>query len=131
MPEVHARVFLKDPSFRVEDADGNVIPGLTRLAQERTAPEALPSNMVIADVNELTNEALLTRAAQRAGGGSMNGGTRREVLLRFLIEGFQDDMRPALSRANLDPDAGMDGGDPGEAESMDDDATAKMFSAAA
>ena len=86
MPEADARVFLKDSSFIVTDEDDNVVAPLSDTALLRKAPDALPPNMVLADVHELTDEALLTRAAQRTEGHKFNSDTAREVMIRFLID---------------------------------------------
>ena len=86
MPEEHARKFLKDPSFEVTDANDVPVASLSPNARLRKAPDNLPADMVIANLNELTDEALLTRVAQQPGGDRFNGGTPREVLVRFVMD---------------------------------------------
>src|SRR5579859_6109872 len=59
MPEADARVFLKEPAFIVLNDEGEKVPSLSKQAQERVQPTKLAPNMVIADMNELTTDALL------------------------------------------------------------------------
>lgn len=121
MREADARVFLKDASFIVTDADDNVVAPLSEAAMRRSAPTELPPNMCVADVNELTSEALLTRAAQLPGGTTFNPNTPREVLIRFIVDdnsGAHNKMRPQADQRD----------DDGEVEDeMDPDAAQKLL----
>lgn len=110
MPETDARIFLKHPAFIVWNSDAEVIPALHLQAMERKQPEMLAPNLVIAELNELTGEALLTRAAQKQGGNKFSAETRREALILFLLDGNTAHMRaaspqrrPAISEATNDP----------------------------
>lgn len=87
MPEGDARVFLKDPAFKVVDADGRHVASLDPAQMNRTAPAMLPAEMVVAHLNELTDEALLTRVAQISGGYRYTRAAPREVLIEALISG--------------------------------------------
>lgn len=86
MPEVEARVFLKDPAFKVLNSDGEEVPPLSQDQQSRNLPAVLAPYLVIANLAELTTDALLTRAAQMRGGQHLNSTTPREKLIKFLIE---------------------------------------------
>lgn len=87
MPESDARVFLKDPAFKVVDADGRHVPSLDPAQMSRVVAETLPPEMVIANLAELTDEALLTRVAQIGGGYRYTSAAPREVLIEALISG--------------------------------------------
>lgn len=109
MPEADARIFLKHPAFIVWNGDEEVVPALHLQAMERKQPELLAPNLVIAELNELTSEALLTRAAQK-GGQRFSSETRREALILFLLDGntaqaraASPARRPAISEATNDP----------------------------
>lgn len=118
MPESDARVFLKDPAFIVQNAEGDKVPPLSKQAQQRVKPTTLEPNMVIADLNELTTDALLTRAAQRQGGQKFSRETRREALIRFLLDGnAEHDHATAPHRAAIAAPAGDDVG----VEDMEED----------
>ena len=54
MPESDARVFLKDPAFRVVDAEDRHVPSLDPAQMSRKTDETLPPEMVIANLAELT-----------------------------------------------------------------------------
>lgn len=85
MDEGDARVFLKDEAFRVEDAEGNQVLPLRLEAQAREVPKRLEAEFVIAEVAELTTEALVTRIAQFPGGQQFSTETPRVTLIRFLV----------------------------------------------
>jgi hypothetical protein len=123
MPEGDARVFLKDPTFRVYNADDELVPSLNEHALERVAPEKLPSNLVIADLDELTVDALVTRAAQRRGGSRFSMSTARDVLVRFLREGAGPAAQPTAQ-------TGAGDGDGADVEDMDAEATARLLQGA-
>lgn len=100
MPEGDARVFLKDPTFKVLDADGRQVASLNPAQMSRVVAETLPAEMVVAHLNELTDEALLTRIAQIAGGHRYTRAAPREVLIEALISG----QTPADTGVELLPD---------------------------
>lgn len=118
MPEAEARVFLKDPSFRVLNHAGEEVPCLQAAQISRKLPDRLPPDMVVANVAELTMDALLTRAAQRAGGNKFTATSARTAIIDFLIDGVKSDERGALRRLNND---GAAAGGPAEATGMDVD----------
>ena len=110
MPESDARVFLKDPSFKVLDAEGRHVPALDPAQLSRKPPETLAPDMVVANLLELTDEALLTRVAQMPGGYRYNSAAPRDVLIEALISGqtpedagndFGDDEMPPAEAAKL------------------------------
>jgi hypothetical protein len=95
MPESDARVFLKDPSFRVLDANGKHIPSLDPAQLSRKPPETLAPDMVVANLAELMDEALLTRVALMSGGHRYSSATPRDVLIEVLISGQTVDEPPS------------------------------------
>lgn len=111
MPESDARVFLKDPAFRVLDAHGKHIPSLDPAQLSRKPPETLAPDMVVANLAELMDEALLTRVALMAGGHRYSAATPRDVLIEVLIAGQTPEEAPS--------DYGAD--------DLDDRAAAKML----
>jgi hypothetical protein len=125
MPEADARVFLKDEAFVVTDENDNPVQPLAATALLRTAPTKLAPNMVVADLNELTDEALLTRAAQITGSGAMTftTATPRELLVRYLTaeNGSAGATRGRSASAPVDDD------DAAELEDMDPDAVARAL----
>lgn len=88
LPEAEARQFLKDNSFEVTNALGNVVPALSTEVQERVAPSRLGKAFVIAKWSELTDDALLTRAGVRAGFEQLPPTPGRELLIDFLEGSF-------------------------------------------
>lgn len=111
MPEADARVFLRDPAFRVHDEDDNFVPGLAQEALMRKVPTDLAPNLVIADLSELTTSSLVTRANLRTDGQKMSRATDRETLIQFLIDGLaapEDALPPTSRHGGLDPE--LEGG---------------------
>ena len=86
MPEHHARTFLRDEAFEVHDEHDQRVRPLSEDAMLRVAPAALAPQMVIANLDELTTEALVTRASVKPGGSRYTSITPREILINFLIE---------------------------------------------
>lgn len=117
MPEEDARVFLKDPAFRVLNADGEEVPSLVAAQLSRKLPDKLDPEMTIAKFDELTTESLLTRAAQRPGGQRFNSTTARRVLVDFLIEGVIRDTKATRS----------DGVDDESLDNMSPEETARLL----
>lgn len=106
MPESDARVFLRDESFKVMDAKGNQVLPLKLQAMEREVPKRLEPEFVVAEVQELSTEALVTRAAMFPGGGQYNTETPRAALIRFLISAQR--ARDATNTAGDDAPQGRD-----------------------
>jgi len=106
MAESDARVFLKDPAFKVLDDKGREVAPLDPLQMGRTPPALLPADMVVASVHELTDEALLTRVAQMGGGYRYTRAAPREVLIEALISGqTPPDTGTELLADEIDPAA--------------------------
>lgn len=122
MPEAHARVFLKDPSFEVVNAAGVVQKPLDPLTLKRIAPSRLPPDMVIANLDELTTEALFQRATVKAAGEELSSDTSREEMIA-LIKGEEIRASTASRR-----ETGAGDGDAGS-ETMDDADAARMLEA--
>lgn len=85
MDEKYARLFLKDGSFVVRDPNGNVVKPLTEVQLSRVAPqEKLAPNLVIADLDELTAEALEARAKVHPRSHELPPDADRALLIDFL-----------------------------------------------
>lgn len=102
MPEHHARTFLRDEAFEVVDEHGSRVRPLSEDALLRVAPAALAPQMVIANLDELTAEALATRAAVKPGGSRYTSVTPREILIKFLIDAEAAAQNMRRSDARLD-----------------------------
>ncbi len=88
--EKYARLFLKDESFVVRDANGNIVKPLTEVQLSRVAPqEKLAPNLVIADLDELTAEALEARAKVHPRSHELPPDADRALLIDFLQGQFQ------------------------------------------
>lgn len=111
MPESDARVFLRDPGFKVLDATGRHVPAMTEAQLSRAPMQELPPDMVYANLAELTDEALLTRVALLPGGYKYTSAAPREVLIEALYTGQTPE--PVASDY--------------EADDLSDRATAKML----
>lgn len=104
MPEPDARLFLADPSFVVMNALGDVVPGLSEALTRRVVPStALPASQVIADLHELTHDALLTRASVRPGFIELPPNPDTGLLLDFLVGQFTV-VKPRGNEDDLDGD---------------------------
>ena len=123
MPEEHARRFLVDKAFQVTAPSGNLVPALDPEASSRVIPNMLRPNQIIADVSELTQEALLTRALMAPGAPKFTSRTKRDTLIEFLLE---ENVRLGNERGGVDTAAGGDDG--GLVEDMSEAAVEKMFS---
>jgi len=85
MPEQDARMFLKDPAFVVRDNRDEIVVGLAGRQIERTPPkEMLPPRIVMADLDELTDAALLTRAAVHPAFTTLPPKPDRALMVDFL-----------------------------------------------
>ena len=127
MPEDHARKFLRDEAFLVTDALGEPVASLNKEALKRNIPnDALPANMVIASLEELTQTALMTRCAQRPRAPKFTSDSSRETMIRFLKDEFVAD------GAGIEPSAaGTEGGDElGDVEDMDESTAQRLLQGA-
>ena len=135
MPEEHARKFLKDVSWEVTDAEGDIVAPLARQSLSRRMPDALAPGVVIASLEELTQEALLTRAAQRPRTPKFTAETKRDLIISFLYDEFERDAMgedPSTGMANpatnspgmprLEAGLGAD-----DVDQMDEDETKKLL----
>lgn len=106
LPEAEARPFLRDASFRVLDSQDQPVVPLSEDAQRRFVPEQLGANFVIADLAELTAEALATRAAMFPGGEKYNALVARSRLMDFIAgaQGRRDQENSASDGAPLGRD---------------------------
>jgi hypothetical protein len=93
MPENHARQFLKDRAFIVVDHRQRTVAPMEPEQQERIAPSRLAPQFCIANLNELTDEALLTRAGVRPGFDRLPDRPERTVLIDF-IQGQMQELEP-------------------------------------
>lgn len=138
MPEEHARKFLKDASFEVTDAEGDIVAPLSSQSLSRRMPDALAPGVVIASLEELTLEALLTRAAQRPRTPKFTAETKRDLIISFLYDEFERDAMgedPSTGMANpatnspgmprLEAGLGAD-----DTDDMDDKETANLLAGA-
>lgn len=83
--EKFARLFLKDDAFVVRNPDGQVIRPLSEEQMARVAPqEKLAANLVIADLNELTDDALKDRAMVHPRSSELPTDADRALLIDFL-----------------------------------------------
>jgi hypothetical protein len=89
MPEAHARQFLKDEAFIVTNALGQVMKPLSEEQQERVPPPRLSPGHVIAAWEELTTDALLTRAGTLSGFDNLPPEPDRSMLIDFLTGRMQ------------------------------------------
>ena len=90
MSEAHARRFLKDASFEVFDANDELVPPLSEQQLSRDAPKIMDPDKVVALVNELTHQALMTRAHLLLTGKEpenfkVNAKTSRDTLIDFIV----------------------------------------------
>lgn len=87
MPVEHAVFFLRDPAFKVVNADGvqqTSLPSETNADGKKRAPELEP-NETIAKFEELLKPALLARAKIRPGGEALTDDASRDELIAFLM----------------------------------------------
>lgn len=92
MDERFARLFLKDAAFVVRNADGQVVRALSEEQLARVAPqERLAPNFVIADLNELTDDALTDRVKVHPRSSDLPADADRALLIDFLQGLFRAD----------------------------------------
>lgn len=83
MPFMHAAKFLIDPAFIVTDHDGKRYePAPKRISASEL--KELRASQVIADLGELSTEALFLRAVKFPDGEKLNRATSRDNLIEFL-----------------------------------------------
>ena len=70
MPMDHARMFLRDKSFIVTDEAGSVLRPLANM--ESIAHVSIPDGFVLAEYEELSKDALITRAKVLPGSGHIH-----------------------------------------------------------
>lgn len=124
MPEADARKFLIDPAFKVFSPDGHHVPALDATATQRVMPNMLKPDQVIAQLSELTTEALLTRALVAPGAPRFTASSKRETLIEFLLE---DHVRAGGVARVAESASGTDDADL-ELEDMDEDELDKLMS---
>lgn len=93
MPEAHARQFLRDPAFIVTNAAGQQLKALSEEQQDRVPPARLSPEHVVAAWDELTTDALMTRAGTMAGFDTLPENPDRSLLIDFLT-GRMQEMEP-------------------------------------
>ena len=121
MPESHARVFLRDAAFEVRDAGEQPVRSMTEISLQRALPTAvLPPENVIANLDELTTESLVTRAAMKPGGNRFSSASGRAALISFLIGA------EVAAQSGRRYDASAAAGDPSLDEMEDADAAAML-----
>lgn len=127
IPIAAAVVFLRDPAFRVLDEAGveqTPLPDAENLDAAKRRPNLEPGE-TIAKFEELTQTALLARAALRPGGQVFNAKTKREALIGWLKEapalGELPEHLKARGTGGVDDGLGIGG------EGMSDDATKKLL----
>lgn len=94
--------FSRDEAFRITDHDGNIFDPAPKLV-DQSLPVQVEVDQCIANYDELTQAALLRRAAVEIGGENMNTRTSKKEMIAFLTE---------LARVRQsDPDAAKSGRD--------------------
>jgi hypothetical protein len=117
MPQEHAVVFLRSKSFVVFNEMGERVASMPEASAERagvTRPVLAPGE-VIANLDELTDNALLARCKMRPGGERLKAKTARKKLIEFLLD----------SESTSKKTEAEDGDS--EIEDMDDDDARKML----
>lgn len=123
MPEEHARRFLIDSSFIVLAPDNTRLVPLSEQVKTRDLPPMLKPNQVIADLNELTAEALVNRSLIRQNAPKFNTKSKREAMIEFLLSSYE-----AEGDAGRPASGGGDDGD-GELEEITGAAVDGLFGA--
>lgn len=118
MDEKYARLFMKDEAFIVRNADGIIVKALTEAQLARVAPqEKLAPNLVIADLDELTDTALEDRAKLHPKAGDLPADADRALLIDFLLGVFKTGTtrRRGMDDAVGELTADLESGSPDEA----------------
>lgn len=127
MPRSHAAIFLRDPAFRVMNAQGVRLTPLPQAEADAAQARklALASDETVAKFAELTDAALLARVASRPGGDYVAVTGNRDQMIAFLLEAPR--VRE-LARHERARDTSMpDGDDDPDAALMGDDRVAKAM----
>lgn len=122
LPFAIAMKFLKTEGFVLTDENGKPIEFERVPDQPNAANSAqfkLAGNQVVARYDELSQEALLIRAAQLPGGEVFKKNAKRAEIIDFLIK-----TRAELEKINSQRDGGTASA---EAEDMSDEDSAKFF----
>ncbi len=83
--------------FEVYDDNGNRMR-MVEDATEDGQPITLRSDQVVAELKELTVDALVDRARDYPGGGEMNKGTGKAALIQFLVDRRNEEQEKADAR---------------------------------
>lgn len=84
MPMHHAMQFLKDATFVVSDAEGNIIQPVPVQGKNDFGGLRLKPGEIVAHLSELTTSALLKRCKISAFSGALNEESSREQLIDYL-----------------------------------------------
>lgn len=97
MPLHHGMKFLVDDAFIVTDEKGHRIDPRPKRAQEQEAALALKPGQVVADLEELTVDALFVRCQMLPGSEGMKKNTKKGDMIEFLLQsnGKSDGVQPA------------------------------------
>lgn len=109
MPAGHAMKFLKDEAWVVTDHEGNRILPIEEVKSGQEIPK-LRVDQVVARWDELTAQALLTRAQMRRGGEKFRQGAKKSDLIAFLTSEAEVKAR---ADEHIPADAGSEAGDVG------------------
>lgn len=106
MPYAHGMKFLHIPSFEVRHLDGTLIPPLPNLAEQGNGVLALRASQVIAELDELSEEALVRRCNAISGGERMLVSNGKDSLVRFLLNREIRKREAAASKEDAETDVG-------------------------
>jgi hypothetical protein len=126
MPEEDARVFLRDPAFVVISSQNVRIPSLPEQAKMNQSGSGitLGPDEVVANLSELTYEALLARAGARGGSETLGKRPKRDDLIEFLRRAPVTKAAPPEERGSPPlPDPDLD------EDALPADVAAKMLNA--
>jgi FAD/FMN-containing dehydrogenase len=91
MPWTHALAFVGISGFEVRNENGKQIrPRSTGTGQSGSA-QSLASDEVVANLNELTTEALAKRCQALPGGSKYHSKSGKDGMIAFIIEGGDAD----------------------------------------
>lgn len=113
LPYAEAMKFTVDGAFRVTDEDGKVYEPVKK-PRDTSVPVALAANEVVAELHELTQEALLRRAAIKPGGEKLSKSTKKDTIIDFLQAAYAVERTPGRDADAPEADAS------GEAMDMDE-----------
>jgi hypothetical protein len=109
LPRAVAMKFLKSEGFRVTEMNGKEVARIPDQPDPLSAqrPFILKEDQVVAALNELTSDALATRANMEIGGEKFDSVSRRVDMIRFLTAKRQE-RDAALKPKRRNPDADSD-----------------------